>query len=337
MSNTCTTKAAFAAFDEALNLDPAERAAAERRHREITECLVDSGVAESTFLQGSFARKTMPKPLKDVDMIILLPAALLLSWRQPGGPAAAFEAIRMAVQASFPGALFDVDKQADHALQVTFPDLPFTFDLVPAFADPNGGEDVFIADRKLDRWERSNTRQLRRVVLERNVSTAGTFVHQVRMLKAFRKHHQPLHDMSSLVMESIGYAAILTRQAHQEALVAAFDWAAANVYGKVLDPTGVDDLAASWTPAERGAYEQVFTEAAKRGHEALGLEADGEHDAVTEIWRTLLGDDFPASPPQQYGDALAALAGGSITIAGRAVPSQRGNQLVRPGRSWRSV
>ncbi|HTC69109.1 MAG TPA: nucleotidyltransferase [Acidothermaceae bacterium] len=337
MPNTRTTKAAFEAFDEALNLDPRERSAAEHRHREVTDCLVGSGVAADTFLQGSFARKTMPKPLKDVDMIILLSPTHPISWNQRGGAVAAFEALRTAVQADFPDAAFDLTKHADHALQVTFPDLPFTFDLVPALADPNGGEDVFIADRTLDRWERSNPRTLRRVILARNVSTVGTFVHQVRMLKAFRKHQPALLDMSSLVMESIGYAAILTRQSHAQALVAALDWAAANIHGKVLDPTGVDDLSAEWTPAQRSIYAQVFTEAAKRSHEALGLEADGEHDAATEIWQTLLGEDFPAPAPQKYGDALAALAGGSITTAGRAVSSRQGNQLVRPGRSWRSA
>jgi hypothetical protein len=66
-----TTTGAFDEFDAALNLDPREREKAERRHHEITDVLIAAGIAASTFLQGSFARKTMPKPLKDVDMVIV--------------------------------------------------------------------------------------------------------------------------------------------------------------------------------------------------------------------------------------------------------------------------
>lgn len=67
--NPTSIPAAFGIFDTELNLDPTERDKAMRRHQEITEVLTAAGVAASTFLQGSFARKTMPKPLKDVDMV----------------------------------------------------------------------------------------------------------------------------------------------------------------------------------------------------------------------------------------------------------------------------
>lgn len=333
-----TTAEAFDEFDAALNLDPRERDQAQRRHQEITEVLTAAGLAKSTFLQGSFARKTMPKPLKDVDMVVVLAEVYRRRWfvSGRGGPAAAMAAIREAVAAHWPDARFDVDKQPAHALQVTFPDCTFTVDLVPAFDDPDGGEVVFIADRDLDRWEWSNTRTLRRVISERNLATAGAFVHQVRMGKAFKSNQPTLEKLCGLVIESLWYGEITKKMPHATAMVTALTHAATAVLGEVRDPTGVDDLAKEWTPGERYVFSQTFAMAAKRGREALALAADGEHQGAIEIWFALFGEPFPAPSTQTAAQALSALGAGSITSTGRAVTSQRGAQANRPARSWRT-
>jgi hypothetical protein len=336
--NPTSTSAAFGIFDAELNLDTAERDKAMDRHQEITEVLTEAGIAASTFLQGSFARKTMPKPLKDVDMVIVLSEEFREAWfgAGKGGPAAAMARLRREIEKHWPDALFDVDDEPAHALQITFPDCTFTVDLVPAFADANGGEDVFIADRELDRWERSNTRTLRRVVTERNQATGGVFVHQVRMGKAFKSDKSELQDLCGLVIESLCYGAITKRMSHAAAMVAFLEHAASAVMGKVMDPTGVDDLAEEWTSSARTTYSEAFATAAARGREALSLAADGEHTAAIEIWHSVFGDPFPAPSPQTPAQALAALAAGSITSAGRAVSSRRGVQPNRPARSWRT-
>jgi hypothetical protein len=315
-----TTTEAFDEFDAALNLDPRERDRAQRRHQEITEVLVAAGLAKSTFLQGSFARKTMPKPLKDVDVVVLLAEALRKLWfgSGKGGPAAAMAAIRAVIAEHWPEARFDVDGQAAHALQVTLPDCTFTVDLVPAFDDPDGGEEVFIADRDLDRWEWSNTRTLCRLITERNQATAGVFVHQVRMGKAFKANQPALEKLCGLVIESLWYAVIKKKVPHATAMVIAFEHAASAVLGVVLDPTGVEDLdptgvedlAADWTPSERDAFSQVFATAAKGGREALRLAADGEHQAAIEIWFAVFGKPFPAPSPQTAAQTLSALGTG---------------------------
>jgi hypothetical protein len=333
-----TTAEAFDEFDAALNLDPRERQQAQRRHQEITEVLIAAGIAMSTFLQGSFARKTMPKPLKDVDIVIVLAAALRPLWwvARRNGPAKAMAAIRAVVADRWPEARFDVDGRPAHALQVVFPDISFTFDLVPAFDDENASEDVLIADRDRDRWERSNTRALRRIITERNLATAGVFVHQVRMGKAFKANQPILAKLCGLVIESLWYAAITRKTPHPKAMIIALENAATAVLGPVLDPTGVDNLAAEWTPGERHAYSAAFATAARRGREALALSADGEHQAAMEIWHGLFGEPFPQPEPQMAAQALSALSGGSITSTGRAVTSQRGAQTNRPARSWRT-
>lgn len=332
-----STKSAFGEYDQALNLDPAERTAAQERHREITDVLRAAGLIEGTFLQGSFARKTMLKPLKDVDMVILLHPSLAEKLRKPGGATLAMEILRAAVEEAFVDVQFDVDDKPAHALQVTFADLNFTFDLVPAFAEPNS-EDVFIADRENDNgaWERSNTRTLNRIVSERNQATDGSWVHQVRMLKSFKKDHTVLEDTCGLLWEAFAYRAITKRLDHSEAIARALATAARMAKGTVYDPTGVDDLAAEWALAERADYTAAVESAARRAQEARRLEQDGEHAAAIDIWHTLLGDPFPEAPEQTADEALRGLAAGSVTSTGRAVVSSRGRELSRPGRSWRT-
>ncbi|MBM7331508.1 nucleotidyltransferase domain-containing protein, partial [Agrobacterium sp. S2] len=179
-----TVTSAFDTFDANLNLDPHERVQAQERHNQVRAVLERSGVIAGSFLQGSFARKTMLKPLKDVDIVVLLKPDSGL--QGPDGPARAMQLFRDLVAEQWPTAVFDAgEKPSAKALRVEFDDLDFTIDLVPAFE--GDGEWVLIGDRELRGWEPSNTRIQIRLVRERNGQTRKNFVHQVRMLKAVVK------------------------------------------------------------------------------------------------------------------------------------------------------
>lgn len=328
-----TVTGAFNLYDATLNLDKSERARAQKRHQDVTALLVASGLVALTFLQGSFARKTMRKPLKDVDMVVVMAERLRDELERPGGPARAMALLRDAVAAAYPSARFDADGQAAHALQVTFPDLPFTFDLVPALA--GDGEIVHIADRDDDRWEWSNARTLNRVVSERNVATDGQWVHQVRMGKALKDRYDDL-DLCGLAFEALSHDSIFVKQPHDVALADLLRHASTAVLGKILEPTGVEDLTEEWDDDQRRRYADRFTSLSRRADEALRLREDGSEAAAVDVWRSVFGDDFPAAPPQSASDALAALAAGGITSTGRAVTTPRAHQPSRPGRSWRA-
>jgi len=337
MSSTpSTVPAAFTSLDATISLDPTERVRAEKRHGEITEVLVDAQLATSTFLQGSFARKTMRKPLKDVDIVVLLPSSFAPELQPPYGPGKALDLFKQPLRQAFrPQVSFDVHDRPGKALQVVFSDCPFTFDLVAAFPDTDNGEDIFIANRDEQRWERSNTRRLKRIIAERNQATSGRFVHQVRMVKEFKAHHEEL-DVCGLVIESLAYGAIAKSNPHAGAVAATLRHAESAVIGPVLDPTGVDDLSARWTAQQRSAFSLIFAHAAQQAEEALRLEADGSHAAAIEIWHAVLGEDFPVASAQSEMDALRLLASGSVTSMGRATSSDRGAQPMRPARAWRS-
>lgn len=201
--------AAFATFDENLNLDPRERKRAPQVHNDMRDALSADGLVVDSFLQGSFARKTMLKPLKDVDVVLLLNPNLRNALRAPDGPGLAMEAFKPRVLTRFPDALFDQGEEpSGKALRVSVPDCAFTVDLMPAFEEDPPTEYVLIGDRHEGSWRHSNTRIQRRRVRERNQDTGGRFVHQVRMVKAYRKHHEGTLDfVSGIVMESLAFAA----------------------------------------------------------------------------------------------------------------------------------
>jgi hypothetical protein len=329
-----TVAAAFDTFDQAINLDTSERDRAQARHREVSDCLIEAAIAKSTFLQGSFSRKTMRRPLKDVDMVVVFPAQFWPDLEHY--PAKALDLLKQPLRERFRGIIrFDVHDRPAKALQVIFDDCPFTFDLVAGFEDPAGGEDMFIANRETGTWERSNSRTLRRVVAERNQATNGRFVHQVRMVKEFKAQHPELKELCGLACEALTYAAVTRKMAHADAVAATMRQAAITVMGPVMDPTGADDLSVKWTSEQRRSFAAVLRGGADRAGEALRLDADGAPDAAIDVWCSMLGEDFPAAASQSESDALRYLAGGSVTSSGRATSSPRGAQPLRPARAWR--
>lgn len=296
-SDQLSVSAAFAAFEEALKLDKAEVDAARTRHNEVRDCLTDTALVDGSFLQGSFARKTMISPLNDVDVVLLLPHADEPRLRAPGGATVSMEQLKPHLSRCFPGVVFDAERKADHALRLDFPDSCFHIDLVPAFDLHNYNGDVEIADRDLDTWERSNTRELISVVSQRNSdeATDGRFIQQVRMLKTFC-NEAPALEVCGLVAESLTYDAVLTRMPDPEALSATFRRGACLTSGSLTDPTGVDDLLAGWSWERKQAAASTFDRAATAATEALRLADQGDDAGAIDIWHHLLGAQFPAAP-----------------------------------------
>jgi hypothetical protein len=252
------------------------------------------------------------------------------------GPALAMEKFQELVAQAWPTAMFDIgEAPAAKALRVEFDDLPFTFDLVPAF--DGDGEWVLIGDRERRHWERSNTRIQRRKVAELNVRTGGYFVHQVRMLKAFVKSQpeEKFKFFKGIAVESVAYQTIQKRLPHDEAIANTLRDGAALLTGPVMEPAGDDDVSIKWAPLERETAVHTFTAAATAATEAVALREAGDERAAIEIWHSLLGADFPAVPAQSIEDTLQKWASGSVTSTGRTSTTVAGVAPAAPGRAWR--
>lgn len=339
-----TVAQAFDAFHGALKLDRAERDRAVEIHNEIAGLLADQEYVDGHFLQGSLARKTMVKPLRDIDMVVtlsptfaarytgeLVEKSIRASASTTAGPVAAMQALQAALEPHYPEASFEIGK---HALMIDFGDEGFTFDVVPALDE---GDDVFIANTHTGNWERSNTRQLIRTVSERNQACNGRLVHQVRMTKHAVKENPAIDGaFFGLLSESITFHAVTESLPHAEACIEVFRLGEELLAGtQILDPTGEDNLLSKLDNDTRTVARAAFGAWCGQAEEALDLQAAGDHAAAIDIWRRIFGDTFPAADAQSLTTAAHAWLGGGLTSAGR-VTSNTSRQVARPSRSWRS-
>ena len=326
---------AFNAYDESLNLDPTERRRAQARHHEIRQVLGDAGLIAGSFLQGSFARKTMLKPLKDVDIVCLIAEQYRDQLMGTGGPRKALEMFHDAVAAKWPEAGFDEEEPpAGKALRVSFPDCEFTVDLVDAFDTDT--ELVLIGDRDDDEWKPSTTRKLIRLVATRNQATDGLFVHQVRILKTLKHQHAEFKDLAGIVFESVAYSVVLAALPHKEAVTVVLEHAAIACAGPIYDPAQENDLTEEWTPEQRAGIIRTFKSLAERARRALELESADDSDAALDLWHSIFGEEFPAPDIRSPKDVMSAWGFGSITETGRPTTTTAGSHRVPPGRGWRA-
>jgi hypothetical protein len=320
----------FDEFDEALKLNPGERLRAERIHNEITAYLIAKGLITSAFLQGSFRRKTMIAPLRDIDKVVILHEAL-----RGHSPHQVMDLIEQALRTQFPGAVFDRTK---HSLKIDLGPGSFDFDVVPAWETTTSDDDVLIANTKPepgeDLWVRSNTRELIRVVSQRNQDTDGKFVRQIRMGKQVVKEHLD-GVIPGLHIESWAYAAVTTSMPHDEALAVILAAAADKIGGTYYEPTGVDRISERLDPSDVAKAAPVLRELARKAAEARNLSAAGDAAGTLAVWKSVCGELFPAPPSQSAGEALSrAFTGATVTSAGTVSSTAAGAQRSQPTRSW---
>lgn len=330
---TNTVDSAFSQFDSNLNLDPDIRTQAQKLHNDIRDVLAAAGVIASSFLQGSFARKTMPNPLKDVDIVCIIPSALWDALKGPDGPGLAMETFKAPIRAWNPSVEFDSgDEPSGKALRLSFPEHYFTIDLVPALEYRDGY--VLVGDRHEGTWTPSNARIQVKKVSDRNQQTHGRFVHQVREVKAIVNNQAELEFVTGIVVESLVFGAATNYVLDKDAVAASLKYAVRAVQGPVLEPGGDDDVTIKWSPFERATAARVFADLAARADEAQRLESDGDGAAAIHAWHEMAGESFPTPPARSVADTMEAWGAGSISTKGYATTSREGRQQAPPGRAW---
>jgi len=318
---------AFDSFDDELKLDPGKRIQAESFHRELTTRLKVDQIISSTFLQGSFARKTMLKPLRDIDKVVILDPRHAHLFTDVGGSALAAELVETALQGYYPNATCS---RTRHSIQMDLGSDTFSFDVVPAYEADDGTTDVMIIDLKSGGWERSNTRTLIDVVAERNKTCDGLFIHQVRFVKHWSRH--VLADrLPGLHVEAIAFACVDQPIGHAEAVARIFAYGAQLLSQRstYADPTGVDELSSKISDVDRGYARQAFASASDRASQALALDEAGNHDAAIATWMSIFGEPFSDGKPVG-GDYLRRLGAGAAVSTGIVTSTPR----TTPTRAW---
>lgn len=334
-----TVNDAFNEFNEALKLDPTELARAQALHNTITRQIKERGLLTSAFLQGSLARKTMKKPLRDVDKVAILAAALRHLLEQRGGAWVVAGLYTDALAILYPRAHVEVKR---HAVTLVFDDDVFSFDIVPAFETDDGTDDVWIMDTeahgprptrsetKPGGWKRSNTRNLIRVVQARNQLCDGHWVEVVRMLK-----HLVAERLDALVpglhVESLTYAVVRTFETYEDAVTAVLCQGSSQLRLGYSDPTGQDRISDRVSEHARARLADHFDRLAQQATVAQAHTAAGEHAQAIAIWYAIFGAPFPkldadsgAVLAKAYSAKLTSVGTLSSALPGRATRPTRG-------------
>lgn len=200
----------FKKFDESLKLSDTENRAAQDRHNDIMSVLRAAGLPiTGSYLQGSFGRKTMRAPLKDVDLVVLMDRIQLQN-----NVTRYLHIAYTAIKARWSSAQLNQTQNSSKAIQLSFAGVKFTVDITIAFED--NSKQVYLVHNDGSPDVKIRSREMGRLVAARNKQTNGDFIHWMRMLKTL-KDRPALEELNGIMIESVAYKILDKPMTHEEA------------------------------------------------------------------------------------------------------------------------
>lgn len=292
-----TIAAAFEKFRGRLEITEQEEKSAIRRHNEIRDRLVatlGSDAVADHFLTGAYRRETKTKPLRDVDIMIVLSDAGLLD----GTPADMLDLIRAAL-----APLYGTDRVvADgRCVRVDFgvvtsggtSDEVVSFDVVPAVAS---GDHYLIPDTDNDTWIATNPKVHATLATDANADLDQHWKPLIKMVKKWNDHAgRPIETSFILEVMALSIVRGPWGGSWPMELRAFFGTAAARITERWPDPAGVGpDVADADEPGATEAA-AALRQAEARCTEAMRLDRAGQTSNALDVWQELFGPLFAKS------------------------------------------
>lgn len=292
-----TVGEAFDKFKSRLEITEREEKSASRRHNDIRQALVAAlgpGVVSDHFLTGAYRRETKTKPLRDVDIMIVLSDASA----HEGDPAQALETVRAALAPIYGDDRVAVDVRA---VKVEFgvatsggtSDEVVSFDVVPAVAS---GLNYLIPDEVLGTWIRTNPKKHAELATDANADLGGHWKPLVKMAKKWNDNAgKPVATSFLLEVMALELVRGPWGGSWPMELRAFFASAAARTYQAWPDPAGVGpDVADAGEPAAASAA-VALRQAEAACTEAMRLDRAGRTGDALDEWQRLFGPLFAKS------------------------------------------
>ena len=177
-----TISEAFAKFRSNLEPTQTEISDASRR-QQTTRSQVEAGIGMAdSFLTGSYVRNTAVRPLKDVDVMVVLDDTERGYLQQH--PRVALERVREILEPHYPGRVTvqarSVTVEFGTEIVNDVSDRVVEVDVVPAFSE---GANYRIADTHSGAWTLTNPETHRELATECNARLAKHWVPLIKMLK----------------------------------------------------------------------------------------------------------------------------------------------------------
>lgn len=293
-----TIEEAFKKFKSRLELSAEEQRDASKRQQRIREIIDDAFDVDRDFLTGSYARHTKTKPLKDVDIFMVLtdeqgdqsekaPAKILEEVRNP--LAEVFGEHRVEIQRRSVRVDFGI-KLADDLTGAVM-----SFDVTPAVESGNHYE---IPDRQTGEWMATNPLEHADLATRANSDFGGEWKPVVKMLKKWNDHQGKTIAPSFLI--EVMSLDLLTDWggSYSRELKAWFATATEAIDETWEDPAGLGHPVSDKMAADAGlraAARLALRQAEGACTEALTHERHRRTGAALDIWQELFGPAFAKS------------------------------------------
>jgi len=284
----------FQSYLSSLELNDRERAEASAQQVALRDRLRLHLAVVDSRLVGSYRRGTAIRPLKDIDVFVVLEAG---KHRHdvPEAPLRLLQTIDRVLRASYPN---HQPRIQGRSVNITFSGTGIGYDIVPAFAPtPMGGADTKppyyeIPDRRASTWIYTNPAAHAAACIAANKRAGGMLNGLIKAAKHWnRGNGKPL---SSFHIEVMSYSKFESKPADPRVgLRDLFQHLASAVMDACPDPAGLGlAIDADLTPQERTHAQKLLLRAAEVAQAAVNAEREGYDDDAIALWRALLGDAF---------------------------------------------
>jgi len=279
---------AFNGLKKNLEITATEADTASSRHQRIRDHVRLHWNLVDDFLTGSYRRHTKTKPLKDVDIFVVISANGDQGHLRDEPPRVVLDRLLEVIQIKWKSAFVD-------GMAVVIPfgpqDAITSMEVVPAFERAGGG--WYIPDPDRGRWLATNPKVHSELSTLKNKECDEKFVPFVKMVKTANRELGGRIEPSFLaevMAHSIIRAPFIN---YSDELVNFFVNAAERIDQKFDDPAGLGGDVNTMTATQRALAKSALLEARAIAERAVDLADDGQERAAVAEWQKLFGRRMP--------------------------------------------
>ncbi|MFL5345700.1 MAG: SMODS domain-containing nucleotidyltransferase [Hyalangium sp.] len=289
-----TVAQSFEQFMQGLELHSGENSEAKRQERYVFEAMRRRLRPRESILSGSYGRNTAIRPLHDIDLFLIFTAAER-GTGESVGPKAFLERVKQALEEEFRG------KQAklqNRSVNIEFSGTGIGFDVVPALEDPRRPGTYWIPDVRKGDWILSNPRKHIEACDEANARASQRLKPLIKAIKSWNKLQGK--PVPSFLLEVMAYKGIDSFRpegrlsVYAQGMAHLLQFMSEHIMDQWPEPAGLGppvNSGVGQTNLVQG--QQRLSGATRKANRALELERAGDMPGANEIWRELLGPDFP--------------------------------------------
>lgn len=236
---------------------------------------------------GSAARKTLIRPVNDVDVFAVFDdSQVWSSYRYDS------KQLLYRVREALTGFNVQTVGSRGQAVRLFYTEGPHV-DITPAFPVAGiWGADGYVIPRGDGGWQQTDPYKHHDFMAERNQALGGYLKPLVRLLKRWNTSHSS--RIKGFHLEVITQAIFTALGSNMRANVESF-FQHAGSYVHISDPAGYSgDLAAGWSWQHQTNVNQSFVTALAQVQRARNAEAQGNSAEAMRQWRLVFGTAFPS-------------------------------------------